>query len=312
MRAFTDDDCGSNTLRCGGVLNFNHLYYFHVIASEGSIRAAAERLHVTQPTVSEQLRALERSLGVELFERTSGGLKLTQAGQEAFQHTTTMFVAGERLAEALGQRGSVPEVLLRVGVSAGTARTLAADFLMPVLTVEQCRPSIRTGDFHELLRGVRANELDVVIGETEPAEMARAGLTVELIHRPLLVAIAPPDLVPEPGWKNVRLIEYRASSVYQREVENYLEANSLRPHVMGDVDDAFLMLESVLRGELIAIVPKNVARQALLARQVKVLAELTPTAAGVYAIYPANDTLQLARTAVARLIENARSRFQGF
>jgi len=294
------------------LLNFNHLYYFHVIATEGSIRAAAERLRVTQPTVSEQLRILERSLGVELFERAPGGLKLTQAGQEAFQHTTTMFVAGERLAEALGQRDSVPEVLLRVGVSAGTARTLAADFLMPVLTVEQCRPSIRTGDFHELLRGVRGNELDVVIGEAEPAEVARAGLTVELIHRPLLVAIGKLDFTPEPGWKNVRLLEYRPTSVYHWEVETYLQANNLRPHVMGDVDDAFLMLESVQRGGLVAFVPKNVARQALLGGQVKVLAELTPTAAGVYAIYPANNTLQLARTAVERLIQNARQSFQGF
>lgn len=294
------------------MLNFNHLYYFHVIATEGSIRAAAERLRVTQPTVSEQLRILERSLGVELFERASGGLKLTQAGQEAFQHTTTMFVAGERLVEALGQRDSMPEVLLRVGVSAGTARTLAADFLMPVLTVEQCRPSIRTGDFHELLRGVRGNELDVVIGETEPAEVARAGLTVELIHRPLLVAVALADFTPEPGWKNVRLLEYRATSVYHWEVESYLQANSLRPAVMGDVDDAFLMLESVLRGGLVAFVPKNIARQALVDQKLRIIGELTPTEAGVYAIYPSDNSLQLARLAVQRLIENARSSFQGF
>jgi LysR family transcriptional activator of nhaA len=289
------------------LLNFNHLYYFHVIATEGSIKAAAERLHVTQPTVSEQLRMLERTLGVELFERTPSGLKLTQSGQEAFQHTTTMFLAGERLAEALGQRGSMPELVLRVGVSAGTARTLAADFLMPVLTVEGCRPSIRTGDFHELLRGVRANELDVVIGEAEPADVARANLAVELIHRPLLLAIGAPDVEPEPDWKNIRLLEYRATSIYHWEVESYLQSNNLRPAVMGDVDDAFLMLESVLRGGFVAFVPKNVARQALLNQQVKILARLSPTAAGVYAIYPADDAPQLARTAVERLIANARA-----
>jgi LysR family transcriptional activator of nhaA len=294
------------------VLNFNHLYYFHVIASEGSIRAAAERLGVTQPTVSEQLRVLERSLGVELFERTPSGLRLTQAGQEAFQHTTTMFVAGERLAEALGDGDARPEVVLRVGVSSGIARTVAADFLVPVLGVEGCRPSIRTGDFHELLRGLRANELEVVIGEAEPAEAARAGLSIELVHRPRLVAVGAPDITPDAGWKNVRLLEYRATSVYHWEVEGYLEANDLRPTVIGDVDDAFLMLESVLRGRLVAFLPKSIARQALHQQQLKVLAELTPAAAGVYAIYPANNTFELARTAVERLIENARSQFHGF
>jgi LysR family transcriptional activator of nhaA len=294
------------------VLNFNHLYYFHVVASEGSVRAAAERLGVTQPTVSEQLRILERSLGVELFERTPSGLKLTQAGQEAFQHTTTMFVAGDRLAEALGQRGAAPEVVLRVGVSAGTARTLAADFLMPVLMVDGCRPSIRTGDFHDLLRGMRANELDVVIGEAEPADVGRVGLAVELVHRPLLVAIGTPDLEPDPDWKNIRLIEYRATSVYHWEVESYLQANNLRPTIVGDVDDAFLMLESVVRGGFVAFVPRSVAREALGTQRVKTLGQLTPTTAGVFAIYPAKNTLALARTAVERLIENARLHFAGF
>ena len=49
------------------VLNFNHLYYFHVTASEGSVKAAADRLGVTQPTVSEQLRMLEE-MGCQLAQ----------------------------------------------------------------------------------------------------------------------------------------------------------------------------------------------------------------------------------------------------
>ncbi len=47
-------------------INYNHLHYFHVAATEGSVAATATRLGVTQPTVSEQIRALERVLGVTL------------------------------------------------------------------------------------------------------------------------------------------------------------------------------------------------------------------------------------------------------
>ncbi len=140
------------------MLNFNHLYYFHVTATEGSVKAAADRLSVTQPTVSEQIRMLERSLGLQLFERTSTGLRLTQAGREAFEHTTAMFLAGERLVQALGHAGAEPAIALRIGVSAAMSRTVAADFLMPVLMVERCRPSIRLGDFNELLRDLRSHE----------------------------------------------------------------------------------------------------------------------------------------------------------
>ena len=293
------------------VLNFNHLYYFHVTASEGSIKAASERLGVTQPTVSEQLRMLERSLDVELFDRTPTGLKLNHAGRQAYEHTSAMFLAGERLVKTLGRVVDPPDISLRVGMSASMARTIAADFLMPVLTVDSCRPSIRTGDFHEMLRDMRSRELDLVIGETEPAEVSRSGLAIELIYRPTLVAIGLPEIEIRDDWKNLSLLEYRGSSVYHWEVEKYLNDHGLEPNVVGEVDDAFLMLETVLRGGFVAFVPRSVARDAMRQGKVKALVTLTPESAGVYAMYPAADSLQVARTAVERLIAHARAGFDG-
>ena len=289
------------------MLNFNHLYYFHVTATEGSVKGAADRLGVTQPTVSEQLRMLERTLAVQLFDRTSGGLRLTQAGRDAYEHTTAMFLAGERLVEALGQSGTPPAVTLRVGVSAATSRTIAADFLMPVLTVERCRPSIRSGEFSELLRDLRAHELDLIVGEGEPLEVARSGLEVTLIHKPVLVAVGHPELVPRDDWENLSILEYRSASVYYWEVDNFLKAKGLRPTVMGELDDAFLMLEAAARGGFVAFVPRSVARDALRAGRVKALAVLQTASAGVHAVYHASDSLQLARAAVERLIESARA-----
>jgi LysR family transcriptional regulator, transcriptional activator of nhaA len=292
------------------VLNFNHLYYFHVTATEGSVKAAADRLRVTQPTVSEQVRMLERSLDLQLFDRMPTGLRLTQAGRDAFEHTTAMFLAGERLLKALGHASDPPIITLRVGVSAAMARTIAADFLMPVLTVEQCKPSIRTGDFTDLLRDLRSHELDLVVGETEPIEVSRAGLRVELIYRPVLVAICMPDTTPDTDWANLSLIEYRSSSVYHWEVETFLRERGLRPALMGEADDAFLMFEAVLRGGLVAFVPSSIAREAIRLKRVKPLATLALTSSGVHAAYPSGDAFHLARTAVERLIEHARSNFE--
>jgi LysR family transcriptional regulator, transcriptional activator of nhaA len=293
------------------VLNFNHLYYFHVVATLGSIKAAADKLGVTQPTVSEQLRMLERSLNVELFDRTPGRLRLTHAGRQAYEHTSAMFLAGERLVRSLGRELSPPEITLRVGMSASMARTIAADFLMPVLTVEGCKPYVRTGDFSELLRDLRSRELDLIIGETEPAEVARSGLSVELIYRPKLVAVALPDVEPQPDWKNLNLLEYRPTSVYHWEVETYLQMHGLQPVVMGELDDAFLMIEAVQRGGFVAFIPKSVARDALRAKRVKALLTLETQTAGVYAVCAGGDASELARAAVQGLIENARAGFEG-
>src|ERR1043165_3788459 len=98
------------------MLNYNHLHYFHVAATEGSVAAAAERLGVSQPTVSEQVRALQRSLKVSLFERSATGLKLTGAGRLAFEQTSVMFRAGERLVESLGHDNQAVPRSLRIGI----------------------------------------------------------------------------------------------------------------------------------------------------------------------------------------------------
>jgi LysR family transcriptional activator of nhaA len=292
------------------VLNFNHLYYFHVTAVEGSVKAAADRLGVTQPTVSEQLRILERSLGVPLFERAASGLRLTDRGRDAFEHTTTMFLAGERLASVLGHGGGATMLSLRVGVSTAVSRTVATDFLMPVLTFEQCQPSIRTGDFTDLLRDLRAHEIDLLVGENEPIEAARPNIELVLIHRPILVAIGHPDIEPRDDWQNLSLLEYRTASAYHWEVDNFLRDKGLHPKPMGELDDAFLMLEAVARGGFVAFVPTSVARSAIKLGRVKALATIRPVSAGVYAMYQRAERADLARTAVDKLIEQAREQFE--
>lgn len=290
------------------MLNFNHLYYFHVVAVEGSVKAAADRLGVTQPTVSEQLRQLERSLKCPLFERTSTGLRLTERGREAFEHTTTMFLAGERLANALGASAPTPTTL-RVGVSSAVSRTVAADFLMPVLRVDNCLPSIRTGSFTDLLRDLRAHEIDLLVGESEPIDAARPNIEVAMIHQPLLIAIAHPDIVPNEDWQNLSLLEYRTASAYHWEVDNFLREKGLRPNIVGELDDAFLMLEAVARGSFVAFVPNSVARSAVKLGRVKVLATYQPTSAGVHALYHGAESATLARAAVERLVQHAREQF---
>ena len=61
--------------------NFNHLYYFHVVATEGSLAKAARRLRVTQPTISAQIRNLEQFVGHRLFDRSGRGMRLTSKGE---------------------------------------------------------------------------------------------------------------------------------------------------------------------------------------------------------------------------------------
>ncbi|MGE0791822.1 MAG: LysR family transcriptional regulator [Sandaracinaceae bacterium] len=286
-------------------LNFNHVYYFHVVAAEGSIRAASKKLGLTQPTVSEQIRRLEQSLGTQLFERIAGGLRLTQAGREAYEYTQQMFLASQRMVETLGKSSGPAPITLRVGVSAGVSRSMAAHFVVPVLTLEECRPSLRTGELAELGRDLRSHDLDLVIAES-PLEDADSNLESTLIARPRLVAVLRPGVEPAPDWSNLSIIEHRSSSVFHWEVDAFLKERELHPRSAGETDDASIMLEAAVRGGFVAFVPRSMAHDSIQAGRVRGIATLKIEEGGVFASYPTGEAHELARTAIDGLVAAAR------
>ncbi|BAK77754.1 transcriptional regulator, LysR family [Pseudogulbenkiania sp. NH8B] len=96
-------------------MELRHLRYFVVVAEELNFTRAAERLHIAQPPLSQQIRALEEQLGVALFERSKRRVALTDAGERYLQHVRRILAEVEQAADDARRaaRGEVGE--LRVG-----------------------------------------------------------------------------------------------------------------------------------------------------------------------------------------------------
>src|SRR3954447_26621164 len=93
-------------------LNYNHLYYFWMVAREGGVVRASEELMVSQPTISAQLKELEAALDHKLFDRVGRGLVLTDAGRIAFNYANEMFSLGQELINALEQQRAARPIYL--------------------------------------------------------------------------------------------------------------------------------------------------------------------------------------------------------
>ena len=78
-------------------LNYHHLLYFWMVAKKGSIARACEELRLAQPTISEQLRALEENLGEKLSARQGRWLVLTETGQVVYRYADEIFALGSGL-----------------------------------------------------------------------------------------------------------------------------------------------------------------------------------------------------------------------
>src|SRR5690606_31581476 len=108
-----------------GWLNYHHLLYFWTVAKEGSVARATQRLRLAQPTISGQIRQLERQLDVKLFQRQGRNLVLTDVGRVVYRYADEIFGLGRELMDVLENRPTGRPLRLTVGVAEGVPKLIA-------------------------------------------------------------------------------------------------------------------------------------------------------------------------------------------
>jgi LysR family transcriptional activator of nhaA len=147
-------------------LNYHHLLYFWTVVRESSVSAASRKLHVAQPTVSEQLKALEEVLGLELFSRQGGKLVLTEDGAHVYRYADEIFTLGQELQESLQGRPAQRRPRLLVGISEAVPKLVASRLLEPILRLpEEVRLVCHESTQERLLAELAVHALDVVIAD---------------------------------------------------------------------------------------------------------------------------------------------------
>jgi LysR family transcriptional regulator, transcriptional activator of nhaA len=160
-------------------LNLHHLRLFRAVASDGTLTGAARGLNLSQSALSTQLRALETSLGQDLFERRGRGLVLTEAGRIALDHAEAIFRTADDLTATLRDTGRVRRAL-RVGALATLSRNFQMQFVAPLIGRPDVEVILRSGSQDELLRGLDGLALDVVLTNLAPA---RDTASPWMVHR---------------------------------------------------------------------------------------------------------------------------------
>ena len=148
-------------------LNYHHLLYFWTVAKEGGVSRAAEVLHLAQPTLSSQIKKLEKAVGHQLFERSGRNLVLTETGQLVYRYADEIFGLGQELTDVLHNRTNTDRSRFLVGVQGALPKLVAYELLRPALECEQHEYQIVCfeGKINELLGELAMHRLDVVIAD---------------------------------------------------------------------------------------------------------------------------------------------------
>jgi DNA-binding transcriptional LysR family regulator len=266
---------------------------FLEVVTTGSFVAAAERLHVTQSTVSTRIRALERELGRPVFIRNKAGAVLTPAGVQFQRHAVALI----HLWEQARQDANVPSghtALLRIGGEAGIWNRLLYKWVPWMRTnarhvALRCELGLSDGLIHNLVEGL----LDIGVMY---APQSRPGLVVDVLVEEKLVLLEAP---PPPGQ------DWPGDYIYVDWGQEFRRNHRLRfPDAPGPgllVGLGTLGFEYMLRHGGSGYFPHTLASPHIASGRVRIVAEAPTFTLPIYVVHPAEANTDVIAPALAGL-----------
>lgn len=227
--------------------NYKHLYYFWVVAKEGGISRAADKLDMAVQTVSAQVRELERDLGYALLKPAGRGLVLTDAGLAAMQQADQIFQLGEDLPAVVRDAVSTPAVRLAVGISDGLPKLVVHRLLKSVIAEPNLRLLCHEGEFDVLLGDLALHRLDIILSDRTAPSNPNIKLYSHALGSSALAWYATPALV-KTAKKNfpqsladMPILLPTGHTAVRARLDHWFELQAIRPRIVGEFEDSALL-----------------------------------------------------------------------
>ena len=229
-------------------LNFQHLYYFWIVAREGGISRASEVLDLSPSTISAQIGQLEEALQVKLFRKVGRNIRLTDVGQIAFRYAGQIFGLGRELTHALKGWDTEGPYSFQVGIADAVPKLVATRLLQPAFTVSpEIRLTCREGRPELLLAELALHRFDLVLldAPADPGSTVRA--FSRLLQESVIAIFGTPELARQhrhgfPGsLEGAPVLLPSPNSSIRRSFGRWSELWGVQPRVAGVFEDGALM-----------------------------------------------------------------------
>jgi LysR family transcriptional activator of nhaA len=255
-------------LRAVEFLNYHHLRYFWTVAREGGLTRAAAKLHVSQPTISAQLRALEDVLGETLLRREGRRLVLTAAGQHVLTYADEIFSLGQDLLSSLKQRPTSRPLRVQLGVADALPKLVTCKIIEPIFHLPQpVQVSCWETKVSDMLVELAAYRLDLVLADEPASSGVAANVFNHFLGECGVTFCAVPALAAKlrrgfpQSLHGAPALLPMSNSGLRRSLEKWFHATGVRPRLVGEVEDPALASTLALHGLGFLVVPDMVVRE---------------------------------------------------
>jgi len=251
--------------------NFNHLYYFYITAKSGGVTAAARHLRISQPSLSSQLKVLEASLDLKLFQKNGRKNELTRTGLVIYGFCRQMFELSEEMAEAILKKVPSATRRIHIGVSEEVDRPFVVEvvshFLKNQPFAERPKVTVVAGNHSQLVERLKFREIDIMISElamTDPdlMNLSRVEVPVALVcssrwkmrskGKNLNATAAIDEII---GGDFAQWVMPSAKFKLRAEIDQFFETNELKGRIVFESDVMASLVRSVIDEIGLAFLP---------------------------------------------------------
>lgn len=231
-------------------LNYHHLFYFWTVVREGSIAAAARKLRLSQPTVSEQLASLEDAVGEPLLRRGARGVALTEMGATVHRYAEAIFSLGRELQDTVKGRPTGRPMRLAVGIDDAVPKVVARRLIEPALAIEQGVSLVCYEDkVDRLVADLALHALDLVLADAPvaPSSAGAAPLYSHLLGECDVAVLGTVELAARYRRGFPRSLDGApfllpiAGTSLRRSIDAWFEEHGVAPAVAAEFQDAALL-----------------------------------------------------------------------
>jgi LysR family transcriptional regulator, transcriptional activator of nhaA len=294
------------------MLNHHHLFHFWTVVREGGVTRASEKLHVSQPTISGQLRELEEALGEKLLARSGRTVVLTDIGRTVYRFADEMLSLDRELLEAVKGRPTRPG-RLAVGVTMVVPKLVAYQMLEPALRLPE---AIHLDCMHErperLLAELAIYGLDVVLADAPAPSAVKVRAYSHLLGE-CAVSVFGTERLAAPlrrgfprSLDGAPFLLPSEDSALRLSLEEWFQKQRVRPRVVGTFQDSALLDAFGQAGAGLFAMPAAIEAEVRRQYRVRMVGRLDSVRQRFYAI---TVERKLRNPAVIAISERARALF---
>ncbi len=291
-------------------INYQHLFYFWHVVTEGSITAACEKLHLAQPTISGQLTVFEEAIGEKLFYKQGRKLQLTDTGRIVFYYAEEIFALGRELGNTLKGLPTGRALRLSIGIADALPKLVVYRLMQPVFQLpEPVQIFCYEDKVERLLTDVSLQSIDLVLSDTPLTSGGNTNVFNHLLGESSVTVFASAELaaIYRPNFPHSLsgspFLLPTGNTALRRSLDQWFDSESIRPKIQAEIEDSALIKTFGKGGVGLFVAPTTVETEIQRQYIVEAVGRIDAVKERFYAI---TVRRQLKHPAVTAILDNAR------